>query len=288
MSQELGLMVETIYGDIRGISELDNWKSSAQVTKDRLTDADSREEWMYTNNHSLFSVERENGEKEAFLYFGSNDGSIFRAETIDKAFDQLRDRDTGNYYRPPAEDCKRAKETSLRLKILDLELKVDSESNSYGYLVIDTSDFTGENFKTDAQRKFAEAVYGSMAQDGSGESDYSRVMQLLNENGIKTTRIFTLRRETVLKDAEEGDIARACWLCNFGSNSNFVADNYYVNGSNGLRGVRKFGRSDAKKIDDVLQLLKTPRAQRFMAESIDPDAASDLLNALTLCITKAE
>jgi hypothetical protein len=237
--------VSTISGDIRSMKDFfeGTWQSSAEVTKDRLTDAVLRKEWAYTNNHALNCVEDGN----AILYFGSKDSSIFRADTIDEAFRQLRDSSTGNYYRPGSEDVLKAKQTSLRLRISDLELKFDNKSDVYGYFEIDTTDFTGEKLN-DAQRQFAEAVYGSMKADESGDSDYSKAMKMFNNDGkgIKITRIYTLRKEAVLRDAKDGAVARACGLDGVGSD--FVAVDRGVGSDCFLRGVREVREADATKL----------------------------------------
>ncbi|MBU0627585.1 MAG: hypothetical protein KKC75_00205 [Nanoarchaeota archaeon] len=244
--------VETIHGDIRSIARFvkDTWQSSAEVTKDRITDKPLRNEWTYTDNHALNDIE----EGDAFLYFGSKNSSIFRADTIIEAFSQLRDSSKGNYYRPCSEDVAKAKQTSLRLRISDLELEFDNESDNYGYIEVDTTDLTGSNLN-ESQRKFAEAVYGSMEQDAEGKSDYSRAMDMLNDNGngIETVRIYTLKKETVLRDAKESAVARACRLSNFDGNSFFIANVHGVNNRNALRGVLKVGEADEQKADPLTE-----------------------------------
>ncbi len=229
--------VKTIHGDFRRASEFaeGTWQSSAEITKDRITKRQLRKEAFYTNNHALYGVEG----GYAFLYFGSKDNSIFRKDTIDKAFEQLTSAETNHYYRPPEEDVAKAKRSSLKLSISKLELKFNNESDSYGYFEVDTSDLIGSKLN-ETQRKFAEAVYGSMKPDEKGESDYSRAMQTLSNKhkGIKTARIYSLREETVLKDAKDGVVARACWLYYFGNYSGFDADDRMVGNYNALRGVR--------------------------------------------------
>lgn len=208
------------------------WQSSAEITKDRITQEPLRDLSFYPNNHALYDIE----EEDAFLYFGSKDNSIFRKGTIGGAFYQLVSDETNNYYRPPAEDVAKAKQKSLRLRISELELKFDRESDRYGYFEVDTSDLTGSKFKTDAQRQFAEAVKGSMNRDAAGNSDYGWAMQMLNNEGIKRMRIYLFRKETVLEEARDGPVAKACWLSDFTVSSNFFAFEWDVKYNFALRG----------------------------------------------------
>ncbi len=237
--------IKTILGNFSRASEFaeGTWHSSAEITKDRIKKKSLRDKAFCTNNHALYDVE----DGDAFLYFGSKNNSIFRNETIDAAFEQLTSSETGHYYKPSEVDVAKAKQTSLKLKISELKLKFNNESYDYGYFVIDTSDLTGSKLN-ETQRKFAEAVYGSMEQDGKGNSLYSRAMQMLNNkgngikkvkiyslysramqmlnnkgNGIKKVKIYSLREETVLRDAKEGAVARACWLDDFNNLSVFDA-----------------------------------------------------------------
>ena len=256
--------VKTISGNFRRASEFaeSTWQSSAEITKDRITKKSLREEAFYTNNHALYDIEEGN----AFLYFGSKDNSIFRKDTIDKAFEQLTSNETGNYYRPSKKDVAKAKQSSLKLRISDLELKFHSKSDVYGYFDVDTSDLTGSKLN-ETQRKFAEAVYGSMKQDEKGKSDYSRAMQMLNNKGegIKKAKIYALREETVLKDAKDGAVARACWLYYFDGSSDFYAYAWGVDYL-ALRGVRSVGKADAREVMSHIQnayriIINTPLTQ---------------------------
>jgi hypothetical protein len=225
--------VETIHGDIRSSAKFvpGTWQSSAEVTKDRITEKSLRTEWFYTNNHALYDIE----ENDAFLYFGSNDSSIFRKETIGNAFNQLKNTGWG-CYKPFDTDVAKAKETSLKLRISDLELKFETESDNYGYIEIDTNDLTGSRLN-DTQRKFAEAVYGGMEVDAKGESDYSRAMHMLSDNGIMIARIYAFRKESVLRAAKEGVVVRSCRLYCFSGSSEFHAAIRGVDTHGGLRGV---------------------------------------------------
>lgn len=256
--------VKTIHGNFSRASEFaeGTWQSSAEITKDRIKKKSLRDEIFYTNNHALYDVEA----GSAFLYFGSRDNSIFRRDTIDKAFEQLTSNETGHYYRPSDADVAKAKQTSLKLKISELELQFHNKSDDYGYFEIDTTDLTGSKLN-ETQRKFAEAVYGSMKPDGKGNSDYSKAMQMLNNTGdrIKKVRIYSLREETVLRDAKEGAVARACWLGNFSNYSSFGADAWKVDSNvYALRGVRSVGKADAcevmsRPVQQAYQtILKTP------------------------------
>ena len=251
--------VDTIHDDIRSIAKFvkGTWQSSAEVTKDRITEKSLRDEWFYTNNYALDDIE----DNDAFLYFGSKDDSIFRKDTIDEAFNQLINGKVNHYYKPSVEDVAKAKQSSLRFRISDLELKFDNEFDRRGYIEVDTFDLTGRNFKTDSQRKFAEAVYGSMSADETGKSDYIRAMGMLNDycNGTKTARICVLRKETVLRDAKDGAVARACWLNNFDNNSYFVAFDRLVDSIDALRGVQIIGEANAQKSknDAVKDAYKT-------------------------------
>lgn len=240
--------VKTIQGDFRRAYEFaeGTWQSSAEVTKDKITKKSLRYEEFYTNNHALYVVE--NG--DAFLYFGSKDNSIFRKDTIDEAFTQLTSRETNYHYRPSPEDVDKAKLNSLKLRISDLELIFDKDTSFFGCFEVDTYDLTGSRLN-DTQRKFAEAIYGSMEQDDKGKSDYSWLMQMLNnkgKKGIKTLEICCLRKETVLKDAKDRAIAQACKIYYFGSYSGIYALGD-VGHYEALRGVvRPVAKGDRRRI----------------------------------------
>ena len=203
---------------------------SDEITKDRITDEDLlRYIWFYTADHALYRIE----DGEAVLYFGRRETNpIFK--NIEKATEQLIRN--GNYI-PEKGDIEAVvnAESTLRVKISDLELK--RQSDEYSYFEIDTSNYGKLN---DVQRVFAERVYGQ-------GKDFGKAMKIFKKAGISTTRIYVLNSDYVKDNAEEDSaVARACWLNHFSSDSNFDADVRVVdNPLSRLRGVRLSAESGA-------------------------------------------
>ena len=203
---------------------------SDEIMKDRQDDEDLRGKWFYTADHALYRVE----DDETVLYLGRGETNpIFK--NIKEATKQLINE--GNYI-PEKEDIEAVvnAESTLRVKISDLDLKGDGE---YGYFEIDTKDYDKLN---DSQRALAERAYGE-------GKDFGESMKMLKKAGISTTRIYVLNSDYVKDNAKEGSVlSRACWLSGFTNLSGFDADVRDVVNDIWLRGVPRIAEGDAKNL----------------------------------------
>ncbi len=82
------------------------------------------------------------------------------------------------------------------------------------------------------ERKLAESVYGQ-------DNDFVENIKMLNDAGIKQTRIYVLSPKYVQKHAKEYAIVRPPLLWDFNHHSNFDACGYFIVGNVNVRGVRK-------------------------------------------------
>lgn len=255
---------------------------SDEITKDRKTDIDLRNIWLWTANTALYRIE----DSEAVLYFSRGDTSR-RANPILKNLDEAKTQllNTQNY-RPSQEDIAAvvgSVETgeTTRFKLSDLSLQ--RHDDEFSYFEIDTENYNNLN---ETQRQFAEMVYGS-------GDDFKEAMNTLrtSKQKIKTTRIYVLNEDYV-KNKVKGDeaVARACRLNDFDCYSDFNAggrgvDNAYCS----LRGVPKVGEADAQKIKDFYALLEQNPAAVKLAESIlNEKTASIVLSMGSSYFTQAK
>jgi len=281
--EKLDSQVETFYGNFLKARELSTWLSSAEVIRDFVNDWSLGALGFYTNNHALYAVE----DGEAILYFGIKDSSIFRYDTIYDIFTKMR-RDEP--YHIPLKDVLKAKQSSLRVKIADLDLIPYKGIDDLGYIRIDFSDPTGSGLNT-APRKLAEAVYGSMEQDNEGNSPFGRAMNFFNEIGlIKTLGYIAIAvpmAENVLEDARDGPIVRACAF-----NSGCFC--FGINGWEGymeyrLRGIQRpaadnsssIKLSPLEKVDQAYEII-WKSSTRLLAEQMGPAIATKLATALAM------
>ena len=199
---------------------------SDQLTTERRTNSELRNQWFYTANSAVYTVEKVNGIDEVFLYLGRGETNpIFN--NIGEAIKQLI---TDGNYAPPKEDVEAVKsaKTTLRVKLSDLKL----QGNEFEYIFfgIDTASYGSLN---EHQRKVAERVYGQ-------GDDFVANMKMLNEAGIRETRVRFLNPDYVKRDIPpDGAIARASWLLRFNLDSRFDANLRNVDYHFGLRGVRR-------------------------------------------------
>ena len=210
--------------DIFPLFEKDTISTSAQLTNERRANAKLRNKWYYTANAAVYA----NEQGRAVLYFVEGaDNPIFN--NIPESTKQLIEK--GNY-EVKNSDLELIVNSKNTLKVELASLKLQGDDSERRYFEIDTSKYDKTLNKT--QRQFAEKVYGK-------GRDFKKNMKMLSGNGISKTRIHVLNPEYVLKNVQKGcAVARACWLYNFNSNSNFDANYRNVdNNNNALHGVLK-------------------------------------------------
>ncbi len=206
-------------------------RHSDQLTTERRINPKLRKQWFYTADSALYTVE----DGEVILYLGRGPTNpIFK--NIKKATHQLI---TTENYIPPKADIEAVvkAESTLKVKLSGLRLQGDKglQGDNYErcYFEIKTADYDKLNPE---QRRIAERVYGQ-------GNDFKENMKMLNEAGIRTTRVYVLNPEYVKNNVpQDGAIARASGLDgfdSFDSYSGFNADGWYGGLHGGLRGVRK-------------------------------------------------
>ncbi len=220
---------------------------SDQLTTERRTNPELRNQWFYTADSALYIVEKEGMKDEVFLYLGREPTNpIFN--NIGEAIRQLIS--TGNYI-PPKEDVEAVikAESTLRIKLSDLKLQGDA--SEWRYFEINTADYDRLNKH---QRKVAERVYGS------GE-DFVKNMKMLNKAAIRETTVNVLNPDYVKNNVpQNGAIARVSRLLGFVNDSVFYAVGRGVDNRNGLRGVRNVvaeGDTPKVEVDPITDAYKT-------------------------------
>ena len=196
---------------------------SDQLTTERRTNPGLRDQWFYTADSALYTVEKEGRKDEVFLYLGRNEvNPIFN--NIEEATRRLIW--TGNYI-PPKEDVEAVKsaDTTLRVKLSDLRLQGDNPE--WRYFEIDTANYGKLNPE---QRRVAERVYGQ-------GYDFVENMKMFNEDRIRKIGVYVLNPDYVKRNVpQNGALARASRLSRFGGDYGFYAYGRFVDISNGLRG----------------------------------------------------
>ncbi len=229
MAQTAEITLETLVGPLAKIFpqlERDTILHSDQLMTERRTNPELRNQWFYTADSSLYTVEKEGGIDEAFLYLGREPTNpIFN--NIGEATQQLVK--TRNYI-PSSEDVGAVvkAESTLRVKLSGLGLQ--KSNDEVYYFEIQTDNYDKLNPE---QRRVAKRVYGQ-------GNDFIENMEMLNKAAIRKTRVYVLNPEYVKNNVpQDGAIARASGLYGFVLGSRFFADGRDVDFHLGLRGVRK-------------------------------------------------
>ncbi len=212
-----------------------SWLTSAELTKERITNKDLRSQWFYTANYGLYRVV---DGKVRFAFGGREGNPIFK--NVAEASRQLLSQEQN--YVPQAEDIAAAVQQAL-VDVDMQDLQLQRYDDEFSYFWIDTKDYERTSDHVPAQRLVAEAVYGK------GE-DFNEAMHMLEEEGkIKKTRVYVLNPEYVLSKVGEGKapaVARACRLYDSAINASFIAEVRSVNLRSRLRGVPQAERADAR------------------------------------------
>ncbi len=212
---------------------------SDEITKDRGTDNDLRNIWLWTANTALYRIE----DNEVVLYFSRGNTSrkvnpVFN--NIEEATTQLLNTQNYKPSQSEIESVVNSVDTgeTARFKLSDLGLK--KFDNEFSYFEIDTENYDELNA---AQRQFAEMVYGS-GKDFEAIMDILKTSLRTSKQEIKKTKIYVLTPDYV-QDKTEGNsgIVRACGLMSFGDSSHFGAVDRNVDFiHNFLRGYQKLAK----------------------------------------------
>src|SRR3989338_6329946 len=183
-------------------------------------------------------------------------------QNIDNAFEQLTSNQNYTVLFQDFEQALAVPETVL-VSLPNLRLSKHDAEFSYLSLGTTPAKYNQLNYE---ERKLAERVYAK-------GNDFVQNMKMLKDAGIGETRIWVLNPDYVRKHAGEGAIARASWLYNFDSNSQFYADDRGIDDHSRVRGVRgasvseqgaSEGRSAQKSCMNLLEV------------AFDPETASNL------------
>ena len=254
------------------------WQTSAEIAKERITNRELRNIWLWTANFGMYTVEND----EEFLYFGGREANLI-FNNIGEAAKQLLENQ--NYKPTPSEiqavhDSVQARHT-LKVKLSDLSLTVDNDE--WCHFSIDTANWQNMN---DTQKLFAERVYGSMKeredpQTKKKASDFAEYMEELRKAGKTTTNVYVLNPTYVKSHVPEGGaLVRACWLDGFGYDSDFDAGGRGVDYANGaLRGVRRVRVAEG----DTAQKAYEAAYQKIVGQPhlIKPDQVAGLARVVS-------
>lgn len=217
-------------------------RTSAQLQKERLTNKGLRSFSGYTANCAMYEMQ----DGEAYVHFLAGDNNFF-FKNIDEVCEQLIA--TGNYV-VPAGEVEPARRAAKSFKLSDLGLIKHNDELSY--FEINTKKYDKLN---PVQRQFAEAVHGE-------GKDFKNVMEMLNNNGKNTTRVYVLNPQYVQNYFKnhpvEKAVARACWLNNFDSSSSFSASYRVVDFHNGLRGVPLVSAEGGRAVEGDKTIYNLP------------------------------
>ena len=223
-----------------------SFKDSAQITRERRTNSELRNQWFYVANVAG--------------YEHSEDGSVSVSLGDNVAFNSVIGKDNIEAFcNDLLSDKKYQLSEEQTDKLADLEQKnhvtkvnysnlgLQKYNDAVSFLEIDTSNFNGLN---ESETALAKMVYG--------KSDIKKNMEMLAENGIEKTRIYVMSEKWVRENAEKGEIvSRACWFGSFDNSSNFNADDDDVGNYDGLRGV--LDDSSPKATHEKSEVKKTQK-----------------------------
>ncbi len=211
-----------------------SWRTSAELTKERVTNKDLRDQWFYTANYGLYRVV----DGTVRFAFGGREGNpVFK--NVVEASRQLLSPEQN--YVPLVEDIAIAVQCAfVDVDMQDLRLR--RYDDEFSYFEIDTKEYERTFNHVPAQRLVAEAVHGE-------GQDFNDAMRMFQEEGKFTkTKVYVLDPDYVLSKVGEGKapaVARACRLNNF-NNSIFGASVRLVSDRDALRGVPRAERADAR------------------------------------------
>ncbi len=242
---------------------------AAEITKARKTNKELRNQWLWTADGSVYTVEKdtcqhcgEQTNKEPTLYLTKGkDNPVFK--NITEATEQLIKNQN---YVPSKEDLETAINSGGTLKTKLSDLNLQSNSGEWSYFEFDT-----KNYKKKSNAAQIAVIKRVFSEEG---------VKVLRDNGIKKTRIYTLTPNYVKKYIpKDSAIARACRLYDFGNDSTFDADVRIVDNSYGrLRGVlrKKVAEGDARNFsvaEAYKILLDNPKKA---IEEMTPEISAEL------------
>ena len=218
--------IETVIGRLAEVYKLLKPESILHVDelmKERRTNRNLRNQWFYTADGIVYSLQGEKRTPTLAITRGSSN-PLFQDSTFDEYCRQLLENKN---YRPTSEETSRALQAEDTVVIDLTALRLQGNDVEWRYLTIDTKKY--KKLKSEEQ-KLAQRVYGK-------GKDFGLTMKMLADTGIKETHVYVLSPDYVRIHAQTSLLGRASWLFNFRDDSGFGADGYAVNVINRLRGV---------------------------------------------------
>ena len=221
------MALENVTGSLLAYKQLEpgTFLHVDQLTTERRTNHELRNQWFYTADGELYTVQ-----KREHLWVITREPQNLVLENIDDAYRQLT-IGKGNYF-PDAEAAQFSLEHDDSVVVNLKGLKLVKDNDQYGYFVVDPRAIKELNSE---QRKAAQRIYGP------DEDNFCLNMEMFAEAG-KTPYVFVLMPNYVqgaLRSNDKKFLGRASWLDSFNGNSLFGADGRSVNLHNALRGVRR-------------------------------------------------
>ena len=222
------MSLETITGNLKdGYNQLQpgTMLHVDQLMNERRTNEELRTQWFYTADGEVYLLD---GARKTPTLAMTREAYNPVLRNIDAAFEELTQKQN---YRPTQADVQQALAAPDTLLVALPNLRLNKHDAEFSYLTLGTTP-AKYNKLNDEERKFTERVYGQ-------GNDFVLNMKMLKDAGISETRIWLLNPEYVQKHAEKGAIARASWLGDFSSNSQFGASDRSIGGRGRVRGVRR-------------------------------------------------
>ena len=272
---------QLVVGTFQEASEIMN---ARRLEPDPKTKQELRDRYFYTANLSLARIIGGNLEyglsgREAFDGIAGQDIGEFSRQLINSGFYRLTPEQiaalpnfTGIEWVDPSK----------------LNLQTVPGNRQWGFVEVDTSDYSAEKLNKD-QRRIAQKPYGGMErkQDPNQEySDFGENMKMLNAADKRTTRIYFPTPEYVGESIKKGEVvARASRLSHFDNDSWFYAGGRNVDNHGGLRGVRNVAaEGGAPKVEGPIEqayqtILRDPA---LSVQKITPQIATGLSGLLQM------
>ena len=219
------MTLENINGTLLAYKELEQgtFLHVDQLTTERRTNHELRDQWFYTADGELYTVQ-----KNKSLWVITREPQNLVLQNIDEAYRQLTRQ--GNYF--PDADAAQASLDHGNSVVVNLKgLKLVRDNDQYGHFVVNPQKVGSLNAE---QRKAALRIYGP------DEENFGLNMEMFAEAGKKPF-VFVLMPDHVqdtLRTNDKQFLGRASWLVNFDYYSYFGAYVRNVNICNRLRGVR--------------------------------------------------
>ena len=223
------MTLETVTGTLAEAYQLLRPKSILhvdQLMKERQTNKELRDQWFYTADGEVYSLQGKKKTPTLAITRGSSN-PLFQDSKIERYCQQLLDHHS---YRPTPDETQRALQAQDTVVIDLTKLRLQRLDKEWFYLTINTR-YSKLNSE---EKKLAERVCGK-------GQDFGLTMKMLAKASITETRVHVLNPDYVCRHAQKSSLGRASWLYSFNNCSYFVAGDRSVNNRLRARGVRRVG-----------------------------------------------